>query len=343
MKVSKKTGKGRGKGRGKARGRGRGNPIEQQLEQKGNEHNKKERNLHSAKNGEWDWSVPGLVQTSRCVNYDDIVQEMRIGDECDQNLVAILDELIGNSFYADNAVLEFQDPPADENCEGVKEIQNDEADVIEVIDTLINRAGPPVQSERSSDKSVQVIDVAGQVQPSDVKSDLSDIAVIDISTGRSIPGGAAALNTDGLECVGVVNVPQNQVVATNPVPNSQIITLDDTQLVLIVSNGHVQNDYFLTSQVNEGVKTGNVLNPGVQSGNISNPGIVNLGHQEAMVGDVTNMAPSHEGTVSLMKLDVVNTGLNSVMNPDVVNTDSNQRQENGRTNAQTVYTLKTVV
>ena len=157
------------------------------MEKQGNEHNEKERNWHSAKNGEWDWSVPGLVQTSRCVNYDDIVQEMRIGDKCDQNLVAILDELIGNSFYADNAVLEVQDPPADENSEGVKEIQNDEAkadDVIKVTDTAIDRAGPPVQSERSSDKSIQVIDVVGQVQPSDVKSDLSDIAVIDISTGK---------------------------------------------------------------------------------------------------------------------------------------------------------------
>ena len=262
--------------------------------------------------------MPGLVQTSRCVNYDDIVQEMRIVDECDQNLVAILDELIGNSLYADNAELEVQDPPADENHEGVKEIQNDEteANVIEATDTPINRAGPPVLSERSSDESVQVIDVAEQVQPSDVKSDLSDIAVIDISIGRNIPGGAAALNTDGLQCVGVVNVPQNQVVAMNPVLNSQIVTLDDTKSVLIVSNGHAQNDYDLISQVNEGVKTGNVLNPGVQSGNISNPGVVNLGCQEAMVGDVTNMVPSHEGTVS-------------ATNPDVVNTDSNQREENG--------------
>ena len=226
----------------------------------------------------------------------------------------------------------------------MKEIQNDEAkadDVIEVTDTPINRAGPPVQSERSSDESVQVIDVAGQAQPSDIKSDLSDVAVIDICTRRNIPGGVAALNTDGLECVGVVNVPQNQVVAMNPVPNSQIITLDDTQSVLIVSNGHAQNDYFLISQVNEGVKTGNVLNPGVQSGNISNPGVVNLGHQEAMVSDVTNTAPSHEGNVRVMKPDVVNTGLNSVMNLDVVNTE--KRQENGRTNAETVYTLKAVV
>ena len=38
--------------------------------------------------------------------------------------------------------------------------------------------------------------MAGQAQPSDIKSDLSDVAVIDISTGRNIPGGAAALNTD---------------------------------------------------------------------------------------------------------------------------------------------------
>ena len=73
--------------------------------------------------------MPGLVQTSRCVNYDDIVQEMRIGDECDQNLVAILDELIGNSFYAENAVLEVQDP-ADENRDEAKA-----NNVIEVTDT----------------------------------------------------------------------------------------------------------------------------------------------------------------------------------------------------------------
>ena len=135
------------------------------------------------------------------------------------------------------------------------------------------------------------------------------------------------MNTDGLECVGVVNVAQNQVVAMNPVPNSQIVTLDDTQSVLIVSNGHAQSNYFLIRQVNEGVKTGNVLNPGVQSGNISNPGVVNLGRQEAMVGDVMNTAPRHKGTVSVMKPDVVNTGLNSVMNLDVVNTE--KRQENG--------------
>ena len=266
--------------------------------------------------------MPGLVQTSRCVNYDDIVEEMRIEDECNQNLVAILDELIGNSFYADNAVLEVQDPPADQNSEGVEEIQNDEADVIEVKDTPINRAGPPVLSERSSDESVQVIDVAGQAQPSDVKSDLSDVTVIDISTGKNIPGGAAALNTAGLQCVGVLNVPQNvpqnQVVATNPVPNSQIVTLDDTKSVLIVSNGHAQNDYFLISQVNQGVQTGNVLNPGVQTGNISNPGIVNLGRQVAMVGDVMKMVPSDEGTHAV-----------SVTNLDVVNTDSKQRQETG--------------
>ena len=131
--------------------------------------------------------MPGLVQTSRCVNYDDIVEEMRIGDESDQNLVAILDELIGNSFYADNAVQEVQDPPADENSEGqVKEIQNDEADVIGVKDTPINRAGPPVLSEKLSDESIQVIDVTGQAQPSEVKSDLSDITIIDISTGENI-------------------------------------------------------------------------------------------------------------------------------------------------------------
>ena len=127
------------------------------MEQQGNKHNKKERNWHSAKNGEWDWSVPGLVQTSRCVNYDDIVQEMRIGDECDQNLVAILDELIGNSFYAENTVLEVQDP-ADENHDEAKA-----NNVIEVTDTPINRAGPPVQSEKSSDESIRIIDVAGQV------------------------------------------------------------------------------------------------------------------------------------------------------------------------------------
>ena len=60
-----------------------------------------------------------------------------------------------------------------------------------------------------------------------------------------------------------------------------------------------------------------------------------------MVGDVTNMAPSHEGTVRVMKPDVVNTGLNSVTNLDVVNTE--KRQENGRTNAETVYTLKAIV
>ena len=42
---------------------------------------------------------------------------MRIGDECDQNLVAILDELIGNSFYAENAVPEVQNP-ADEMVKG---------------------------------------------------------------------------------------------------------------------------------------------------------------------------------------------------------------------------------
>ena len=118
----------------------------------------------------------------------------------------------------------------------------------------------------------------------------------------------------------------------NPVPNSQIVTLDDTKSVLIVSNGHAQNDYFLISQVNEGVQTGNVLNPGVQSGNISNPGVVNLGCQEAMAGEVTNMAPSHEGTHAV-----------SVTNPGVVNTDSNQRQENGQTNAEAVYTLKAIV
>ena len=55
---------------------------------------------------------------------------------------------------------------------------------------------------------------------------------------------------------------------------------------------------------------------------------MNLGRQEAMVGDVMNMAPSHKGTVS-------------VMNPDVVNTE--KRQENGQTNTETVYTLKAIV
>ena len=204
--------------------------------------------------------------------------------------------------------------------------------MIEVKDTPINRAGPPVLSERLSDESVQVLYVAGLAQPSDMKSDLSDVAIIDISTGKNIPGGAAALNTAGLQCVGVLNVPQNQMVATNPVPNSQIVTLDDTKSVLIVSNGHAQNNYFLISQVNEGVQTGNVLNPGVQTGNISNPGIVNLGCQEAMVGDVTKTVSSHEGTHAF-----------SVTNPDVVNTDSKQRQENGQTNAETVYILKAVV
>ena len=183
--------------------------------------------------------MSALLQRSRCVNYDDIVQEMRTGYECDQNLVAILDELIGNSFYADNAVQKVQDPTADENSKGeLEEIQDDEAEVIEVKDTPTNQAGPPVLSEKSSDESVQVIDVAGQVQPSDIKSDLSDVAVIDISIGKNIPGGAAALNTARLQCVAVLNLPQSQVVATNPVANSQIITLDETKLVLIVNNGN---------------------------------------------------------------------------------------------------------
>ena len=179
---------------------------------------------------------------------------------------------------------------------------------------------------------MKVLDIAGQAQPSDMKSDLSDIAIIDISAGKNIRGGAAALNTAGLQCVGVLNVPQNQMVAMNPVPNSQIVTLDDTKSVLIVSHGHAQNNYFLISQVNEGVQTGNVLYQGVQTGNISNPGIVILGCQEAMVGDVTKTVPSHEGTHAF-----------SVTNPDVINTDSKQRQEYGRTNAESVYTLKAVV
>ena len=35
--------------------------------------------------------MPGLVQESKCDDYNDIVQEMKMGDECDWNLVAILD------------------------------------------------------------------------------------------------------------------------------------------------------------------------------------------------------------------------------------------------------------
>ena len=53
-------------------------------------------------------------------------------------------------------MLEVEDP-ADENHD-----EDKAEDVIEVTDTPINRAGPPVQSERSSDESVQIIDVAGQ-------------------------------------------------------------------------------------------------------------------------------------------------------------------------------------
>ena len=77
-----------------------------------------------------------------------------------------------------------------------------------------------------------------QVEPSDIKSNLSNIVIIDISTGKNIPGGAPALNTARLECAVVLNWPQSQVVATNPVANSEIVTLDETKSILIVNYGN---------------------------------------------------------------------------------------------------------
>ena len=175
-----------------------------------------------------------------------------------------------------------------------------------------------------------MIDVVPQVEPSDINTDaqdLSNITVIDISTGQNTPGGAAALNTARLECVGVLKLPQSHAVATNAVANPQIITLDDTKSVLIVNNGNAQNDYFLISQVNEGVQTGNVLHLG----------LVNLVAEEAMTSHaVMNLAlvnaPTNKGTQTV-----------SVTNPGVVNTTANRGQENGQKKDQTLYTLKAVV
>ena len=78
--------------------------------------------------------------------------------------------------------------------------------------------------------------------------------MIDAATGQNIPAGQ--IDTAGLEYVGIFNLPQSGV-NTN-VPQSQLITLNETKSALIVNNGtSAEKDYFLIKQVNQDISQGN--------------------------------------------------------------------------------------
>ena len=140
---------------------------------------------------------------------------MRDGNECDQNLVGVLDDFIGDSLYTDG---DNRDEPLDTPTPGIKVAKS---------------------AEKSSDESVTIMDVIQLGTVSKVGSNdklLSDIAVIDTATGQNIPAGQ--IDTAGLEYVGIFNLPESGV-NTN-IPQSQLIMLNDTKSVLIVNNGSLQ-------------------------------------------------------------------------------------------------------
>ena len=118
--------------------------------------------------GNWDWSVPGLLQPSRCDNYTDIIEDMRDGDECDQNLVGVLNDFIRDSLYTDG---DNRDEPLDTPTPGIEVAKS---------------------AEKSSDESMTIMDVIQPGTVSKVGSDdklLSDTVVIDVTTGQNIPAG----------------------------------------------------------------------------------------------------------------------------------------------------------
>ena len=57
------------------------------------------------------------MQPSQCNNYTDIIKDMRDGDECDQNLVGVLDDFIRDSLYTDG---DNRDEPLDTPTPGIK-------------------------------------------------------------------------------------------------------------------------------------------------------------------------------------------------------------------------------
>ena len=242
----------------KGKGRGRGRKHNVTCDEKGNECNETVHNWHYTVDGLTPWTVPDLQQASRCDNYSDIVNEMRTGDDCDKNLVGLLDTLIADSLYTDNA----------EQVKG----------------TADNEAVPPGTDDKSSDESVQklsdesvqVLEVIQRAPDSNVKNDVQgDLAVINMSTGETI-------DTTGLEYVGVVDVPQAQTVITNNIASQpHLVTLDNMKSVLIVDNGHAANDYFLISH-------------GMQQEFMSK-GATNLGVVNTTTTSVTNAGVNETG------------------------------------------------
>ena len=216
------------------------------------------------------------MQPSQCDNYTDVIEDMRDGDECDQNLVGVLNDFIHDSLYTDG-----------DNCD-------------EPLDTPTPGIEVPQVVEKSSDESMQIVDVVEPGTVSKVESDdklPSDRTVIDRATGQNIPAGQ--IDTAGLEYVGIFNVPQSGV-NTN-VPQSQLVTLDETKLVLIVNNGtYAEKDYFLIKEVNQHVSQGN---ESIENMNVQNPGQEAVGNISANEGGV--MKPkgtkSTEGTLYTLK------------------------------------------
>ena len=124
------------------------------------------------------------MQPSRCDNYTDIIEDMRDGDECDQNLVGALYDFIHDSLYTDG---DNHDEPLDTPTPGIE---------------------VPQSVEKSSDESVTIVDVVEPGTVSKVERDdklPSDVVVIDVATGQNIPAGQ--IDTAGLEYVGIFNLP----------------------------------------------------------------------------------------------------------------------------------------
>ena len=204
---------------------------------------------------------------------------MRDGDECDQNLVGVLNDFICDSLYTDG---DNHDEPLDTPTPGIEVVKS---------------------AEKSSDESVTIMDVVQPGTVSNIGSDdklLSDVAVIDAATGQNIPAGQ--IDTTGLEYDGIYNLPESGV-NTN-MPQSQLVTLDDTKSVLIVNNGSsAEQDYFLIKQVNQDISQGN---ESAETMNVWNPGLVTQepeGYVRANEGGVMkpDSTKSKEGTLYTLK------------------------------------------
>ena len=218
------------------RGRGRGRPRKKErnvgLNTKGNESNECGGEWRISVDGEFFWSVPGLRQESMCVNYSEIIADMRIGDATDRNLIAILDEFLAGEL--DNGERQKSD-------ESVQEIEMQQSNEVPDDSTkmdsgvLENETLQPSTNDKSSDESVQIIQIEEEDGKGNSGMQLNTDIVGHVPTGTQsaeLPANIPGIDTTGLHYVGYVNVNQ-----------PQLVTIDSTKSVLIVNNGNTLDQH----------------------------------------------------------------------------------------------------